>query len=200
MSLPKNISNERFNSILSTKNVPSKLRSRGVLSFDHGGQRSTRLRKATARQAPNVEFRMGKVDRPLHSLPAVAGAILNSTRLRRHYFDIELAAGRVRPLADKGLRAPPLSHCRDHLELDRDRRGQRGDFNRRAGRIGFAGSGEMLGVKAIVDRQILFHVREEDRNIDNVAPARARVFDYEANVFEHRTTLFFNVVADDFAG
>jgi hypothetical protein len=55
----------------------------------------------------NVQLRMGKVDRPLHSLPAVAGAMPNSTRLRRHYFDVELAAGRVRPLADKGLLDPP---------------------------------------------------------------------------------------------
>jgi hypothetical protein len=30
-----------------------------------------------------------------------------ATRLRRHYFNIELATGRVRPSADKGLLDPP---------------------------------------------------------------------------------------------
>jgi hypothetical protein len=44
---------------------------------------------------------MRKVDRPLRR------AMLNATRLRRHHFDIELATGRVRPLADKGLLDPP---------------------------------------------------------------------------------------------
>ena len=47
---------------------------------------------------------MGKVDRPLHSLPAVAGAmLLGSAGIISH----ALATGRVRPLADKGLRVPP---------------------------------------------------------------------------------------------
>jgi hypothetical protein len=32
---------------------------------------------------------------------------VNISWLRRHYFDIELAVGRVRPLADKGLLDPP---------------------------------------------------------------------------------------------
>src|SRR5439155_13467826 len=144
MSLPKNISNERFNSTLGTKNVPSKLRSRGFLPFDRGSQRSTSNSEWERRIGPERFRGDAKFDS--------ASPTLLATR--------------------KGLRVPPLSHCGDHFEFDRDRRGQRGDLNRRACRVGFTGTGKMLRVEAIVDREIFLHVREEDRNIDNVVPAR----------------------------
>src|SRR4030088_2035883 len=69
-----------------------------------------------------------------------------------------------------------FSHRRDHFEFDRDRRGQRSDLDRCARRVWFAGAGEMFGIELVVDREILLHVGEEDRNIDDVIPARAGVF------------------------
>ena len=93
-----------------------------------------------------------------------------------------------------------LGDRRDHLEFDRDRRRQRKDFNRRARRIRFAGAGKMFRVEFVIDRKILLHVGEEDRDIDDVVPARAGVFQNEPDVFEHRAALRFDVVADDVAG
>ena len=93
-----------------------------------------------------------------------------------------------------------FSDCCDHLELDRDRRRQRKNFNRRARWIGFALAREMFGVEVVVDRKILFHVREEDRNVDNVVPACAGVFQDEPDILKHGTALRFDVVARDIAG
>ena len=57
----------------------------------------------------------------------------------------------------------------------------------------------MLRVEAIVDREIFLHVREEDRNIDNVVPGRAGVFQDEPDIFEHGAALFLDVIAGDVA-
>ena len=55
----------------------------------------------------------------------------------------------------------------------------------------------MFGIKFVVDRKILFHVRQEHGDIDNVVPARAGVFQHQPNVLKHRATLFLDIVADD---
>ena len=96
--------------------------------------------------------------------------------------------------------APSLSHSRDDLELDGNRRRQRCDLNRRASWVGFAGPGEILGVKPIVDWKIFFHVREKDCDVDDVLPRRACVFQNEPHVLENRAALRFDVVRDDVAG
>src|SRR6266516_3777271 len=92
------------------------------------------------------------------------------------------------------------SHRRDYLEFDRDRGGQRTDFNSRARRVWFAWSGEKFRVELVVDGKVFLHVREENRNVDDVLPRRAGVLQHEPHVFEHRTTLCFDVVAHDLAG
>ena len=68
-----------------------------------------------------------------------------------------------------------LSHSGDYLELDRDRCGQRRDLDRCAGRVWFGLACEILGVNAVVDGKILFHVSEKDRDVDDVLPGRASV-------------------------
>src|SRR6266849_264945 len=92
-----------------------------------------------------------------------------------------------------------LSKRRYYLEFNRDRRGQSRDLDRRACRVGFAVAGEMFSIETVVDGKILLHVREEDRNIDNVVPTRAGVFQHEPNVFEDRSTLLFDIVIHDVA-
>src|ERR1700687_4559798 len=167
MSLPKNISIERFNSTLGTKNVPNKLRSREFfLSIaEANAQRCTSNSEGEGGSAaPSGDTKFDS-----------ASPTLLATR--------------------KGLRVPPLSHCGDHFEFDRDRRGQGRDLNRRACRIGFARSGKMLRVESVVGRKIFLHVREEDRNIDNVVPGRAGVFQDEPDIFEHGAALFLDVIA-----
>src|SRR5437870_1088231 len=93
-----------------------------------------------------------------------------------------------------------LSHRRDHLELNRDRRGKCCNLNGRAGWVGLARSGKILGVQTIVDGKIFFHVREEDSDIDDVLPRRACVFQNEPHIFKNCAALCFNVVTDDLAG
>src|SRR6266403_1550192 len=92
------------------------------------------------------------------------------------------------------------SHRRDYLEFDRDRGGQRADFNSRARRVWFAWSREKFRVELVVERKIFLHVREEDRDVYDVLRRRAGVFEHEPNVFEHRATLRFDVVTNDVAG
>src|SRR5690348_569499 len=87
----------------------------------------------------------------------------------------------------------------DHFQLDRDRRGQRGNFDRRPRWIWFANTSKMFGIKFIVDREILFHVRQEYDDIDNVVPTCARVLENEPDVFKNRTTLLFHVVVRNVA-
>src|SRR5689334_7259197 len=82
----------------------------------------------------------------------------------------------------------------DHFQFDRDRRGQRGNFDRSPRWIWFASTSKMFGIEFIVDRKILFHVRQEDRDIDDVVPTCARVFENQPDVFKNRTTLLFDVV------
>src|SRR5205085_11644767 len=89
---------------------------------------------------------------------------------------------------------------RDHLELDRDRRWQRGDFNSGARGIRFAGPGKIFGVKFVIDREIFFHVGEKNGDIDDVAPLRAGVFHHESHILKYGATLRFDVVAHDVAG
>jgi len=85
----------------------------------------------------------------------------------------------------------------DHFELDRDRRRQRADFDCRARWIWFALAGKMFGVKLVVDRKILFHVREKHSDIDDVLPRRAGVFKHQAHIFKHSVALRFDIVTDD---
>jgi len=92
------------------------------------------------------------------------------------------------------------SHRRDYLEFDRDRGGQRADFNSRARRVWFAWSGEKFCVELVVDGKVFLNVREKDCDVDDVLPRRAGVFQHEPNVFEHRATLRFDVVTNDVAG
>ena len=126
---------------------------------------------------------MGKVDQPLRR------AMLNATRLRRHYYQ------RAR---DRAFHLYPTAAIT--LSFHRDRCWQRSHLDRCARRIGFAGSGEMFCIQFIVDREILLHVREEDRNIDNVIPRCVGIFQHEPNILEHGATLRFNVVSGDVAG
>jgi hypothetical protein len=58
----------------------------------------------------------------------------------------------------------------------------------------------MFRVEAVVDREVFLHMREEDRNIDNVIPTRAGVFQHEPDIFEHGAALRFDVVVEDVAG
>src|SRR5438552_880436 len=61
----------------------------------------------------------------------------------------------------------------DYFKLDRDRGRQRTDFNRRTRRVWLAGSGEMFCVELVVDGKVFLHVRQENRDIDDVLPRRA---------------------------
>src|SRR5215472_590518 len=92
-----------------------------------------------------------------------------------------------------------LSHRRDHLEFDRNWCGKRCYLNRCARRIRLARPGEMLGVQAVVDWKIFFHVCEKRRHIDDVLPRRAGIFQNEPHVLKHGATLRFDVVTDDVA-
>src|SRR5437016_1400652 len=92
------------------------------------------------------------------------------------------------------------SHRRDYLEFDRDRGGQRADFNSRARRVWFAWSGEKFRVELVVDGKVFLNVREKDRDIDDILPRSAGVFQHQPHVFEHRATLRFDVVTNDLAG
>jgi hypothetical protein len=44
---------------------------------------------------------------------------------------------------------------------------------------------EILGVNAVVDGKILFHVSEKDRDVDDVLPRRASVFQHEPHILEY---------------
>ncbi len=57
--------------------------------------------------------------------------------------------------------------------------------------------GEMFGVKPIVDWEVLFHVGEEDGDIDNIVPACAGVFQHELDVFKYGAALLLDVVTSD---
>src|SRR5207244_5810131 len=92
-----------------------------------------------------------------------------------------------------------LPERRDHFKLNSDRRRQRANFNRRACGVWFVLAGKILCVKFVVDWEILFHVRKKYGDIDDVVPARARVFEHESHIFKHGVTLCFNVVTDDVA-
>jgi len=93
-----------------------------------------------------------------------------------------------------------LSDRGDHLELDRDRRRKCAHLNRGARWIGLARSAEIFRVKPVIDREILFHIREKYRDIDDVLPCCAGVFQNEPHVFENRAALRFDVITDDVAG
>ena len=99
----------------------------------------------------------------------------------------------------ESIRGRSFSECRDHLKFDCDRGGECGDFNRGARRIWFAGPGKMFRVEAIINREVFLHVREEDRNIDNVVPTRVSVLQHKPHVFEHGAALRFDVVGEDVA-
>src|SRR5438552_7872696 len=88
----------------------------------------------------------------------------------------------------------------DHLELDRDRRRKCAHLNRGARWIGLARSAEIFRVKPVIDREILFHIREKYRDIDDVLPCCADVFQNEPHVFEYRAALRFDIITDDVAG
>jgi len=94
----------------------------------------------------------------------------------------------------------PLSYRGDYLELDRDRCRQSRYLDCCAGRIWFGWACEILGVNAVVDGKILFHVGEKDRDVDDVLPCRASVFQHEPHIFEYRAALRFDVVTHDVAG
>jgi hypothetical protein len=93
-----------------------------------------------------------------------------------------------------------LRYRGDDFELDSDRRRQGADLDRRACWIWFALAGKMFGVKFVVDREILFYVRQEHGDIDDVVPIRASVFQHQPNVLKHRATLRFDVVTHNVAG
>jgi hypothetical protein len=57
--------------------------------------------------------------------------------------------------------------------------------------------GKELRVNRIVLLEIVLHVGEEDRNIYELIPGRARVLQDGAHVVEDRATLFFDVVGND---
>src|SRR6185503_17248091 len=90
-----------------------------------------------------------------------------------------------------------LSHCGDYFQLDRDRCRQCGDLDRCPSRIWFGGTCEILGVNAVVDGKILFHVSEKDRDVDDVLPGRASVFEHEPHILEYGMALRFDVVTHD---
>ncbi len=94
---------------------------------------------------------------------------------------------------------PPLSYGGNHFELDRDRCGQRRDLDRCAGRVWFAGTCEILRINAVVDEKIRFHVSEKDRDVGDVLPGRASVFEHEPHILEYGMALCFDVVSHDVA-
>ena len=55
--------------------------------------------------------------------------------------------------------------------------------------IWFAVIGKILCVKFVVDREILFHVRQENGDIHDIVPICASVFEHEPHIFKHRATL-----------
>ena len=89
--------------------------------------------------------------------------------------------------------------CRDDFQLDRDRRWERDDFDRGPGRIRLPLSREIFRVKFVIKREILLHVCEEDCHINDVVPARARVFQDKPNILENGPALSFNLVTDNIA-
>src|SRR5207248_7477608 len=69
-----------------------------------------------------------------------------------------------------------------------------------AGRVWFGGTCEILRINAVVDGKILFHVSEKHRDVDDVLPRRASVFEYEPHILEYGMALRFDVVSHDIAG
>src|SRR5207244_11361524 len=58
---------------------------------------------------------------------------------------------------------------------------------------------EMLGVDFIVDREILFHIRQKHRDVDNVIPARARVLQDKTHILKDGMALFLDIVTQNVA-
>ena len=87
------------------------------------------------------------------------------------------------------------AHARDALQLDRDRRRQRGDAQR-----GAAGRrrriGEVFRPDRVVGLEIQRHVGEEHRHVDEVFPARARRFEHRAHIRENLAGLRRDVMGD----
>jgi len=94
----------------------------------------------------------------------------------------------------------PLSDSGDYLQLDRDRCRQSRNLDCCAGRVWFGWACEILGVNAVVNGKILFHVSEKDRDVDDVLPRRASIFQHEPHILEYRVALRFDVVTHDVAG
>src|SRR5207249_2177699 len=53
---------------------------------------------------------------------------------------------------------------------------------------------------AVVDGKILFHVSEKNRDVDDVLPGCASVFQHEPHILEYGMALRFDVVTNDVAG
>jgi len=70
-----------------------------------------------------------------------------------------------------------LADRSDDFKLNRNRRRQRADFNRRTRGIWFVVPRKVLRVKFIVGREILFHVGEKHGDIDDVVPTGAGALD-----------------------
>src|SRR6476646_9455031 len=90
-----------------------------------------------------------------------------------------------------------LPKRRDYFQLDRDRRRQGVYFDGGPRWVRLSFPGEVFGVELIVGREVGLHVREENGDIDDVAPARAGIFQHEPHVLKDSTALRRDVVIRD---
>ena len=95
---------------------------------------------------------------------------------------------------------PSLPNSSDYFQLDRNRCRQSRDLDCCPGRVWLGLAGEIFRVNAVVDGKILFHVSEKDRDVDDVLPRRAGVFEHEPDILEYCAALCFDVVADNVPG
>jgi len=78
--------------------------------------------------------------------------------------------------------------------------GQCRDLDCCAGRIWFGRACENIRRKCGCRWKILFHVSEKDRDVDDVLPGRASVFQHEPHILEYCMALRFDIVTNDAAG
>lgn len=87
-----------------------------------------------------------------------------------------------------------LCHSRDHLQFDRDRRGQAVDLDGGPARRIML---EVFLPKPVVHSEIRFHVRQENGDVDDVLPAAASFFQDPAHILENASALGLYVIARD---
>lgn len=98
-------------------------------------------------------------------------------------------------MSAKTQNKPLLIYCSHTLQLNRDGCGQGTDlYGSSTGLIVF----KVFRVNFIVDRKIVFHVRQENGYINDLVPAAACIFENIFHILENAAALFLDIVRLDF--